>query len=240
MNGRFSAAVVLVGCLSAAAPVTSNEPIGTVFGEPVYRHQLRSDDPSRLHSELHQLFTTPVLERYRAEHQAQITPSAEELEEAAAYFNRQHEKRMAKQRPELQSELAAINVRLEDESLTDKEQGELELRRTSIEMRLKPPGDLTAKMLVGKWRWERYLYNNYGGGRVLFQQFGLEAFDAMHRWLKEREQQGDFQITDDGLRKAFYAYWTTHDHGSFLSGDPERVEALTTPFWRQEGRKPLD
>lgn len=237
---RISAGAFLVVLLTVSAPVAADEPIGAVFGEQVYRNQLRSDEPSQLHSELHSLFTTPVLRRYQAEHQAQITPSTVELEQAAAFFNRQQEERMVKQRPKLQAKLAEVNAQLDGDSLTDDERTKLERNRTSLQMRLEPQGETTAKFLVAQSTWQRYLYENYGGGRVLFQQFGLEAFDAMHHWLLQREEQGDFQISDEELRRAFYAYWTTHDHGAFLSEEPEQIEALTTPIWLKEQSEPAE
>lgn len=75
--------------------------------------------------------------------------------------------------------------------------------------------DRTAIFRLKSWKHQRLLYDQYGGGRVLFQQFGVEAFDAMHKWLKERESAGDFTITDSKLRAKLFAYWTTTNHGAF-------------------------
>lgn len=84
---------------------------------------------------------------------------------------------------------------------------------------------------MGQSKFQRHLYNKFGGGRVLFQQAGLEAFDAMHEWLKQEEKKGAFRIDDERLRKLFYAYWTTMNHGAFLTSDQERIREFLIPPW---------
>jgi hypothetical protein len=71
---------------------------------------------------------------------------------------------------------------------------------------------------------QAHLHRTFGGGRLLFQQAGVEAFDATHALLKQSEARGDFAITDPALRKLAFDYWT-RDHGSFLIGDPAAIEA---------------
>ena len=63
------------------------------------------------------------------------------------------------------------------------------------------------------------LYTQYGGGRLLFQQGGTEAFDATRRLLEQRESEGAFTITDPEVRALAYDYWT-RDHGAMLITDP--------------------
>jgi hypothetical protein len=44
--------------------------------------------------------------------------------------------------------------------------------------------------------------------------------------------QGDFKITDPELRSAFYAYWTTMDHGPYLIDDEEEIRTeFPEPKW---------
>lgn len=51
--------------------------------------------------------------------------------------------------------------------------------------------------------------------------------------------QGDFKITEPSLRSTFYEYWTTMNHGTFLTGDKERIqrEFLETE-WVPKGSAP--
>ncbi|MCA9059767.1 MAG: hypothetical protein KDA85_14770, partial [Planctomycetaceae bacterium] len=67
---------------------------------------------------------------------------------------------------------------------------------------------------------------------------GLEAFDATHKWLKTEEERGWFRITDPKLRAAFYEYWTTMDHGAFLTNDEKRIrKEFLEPAWLPKARK---
>jgi hypothetical protein len=76
------------------------------------------------------------------------------------------------------------------------------------------------------------LYVRYGGGRILWQQAGIEAFDAFRTWLDAREKQGDFKFTDRRLRSIYYEYWTTMNHGAFLTDDKERIRReFLEPEW---------
>ena len=63
------------------------------------------------------------------------------------------------------------------------------------------------------------LYAQFGGGRLLFQQGGAEAFDATRRLLEQRESEGAFAITDPQVRALAYDYWT-RDHGAMFITDP--------------------
>lgn len=236
---RFSATALVVGvaCLLSVWPATASEPsgeaIGHALGETVYREQVRAEDASGRHGALHRLFGAPVMQRYRDEHPSELAPTDAELDEARAFFAKQHEKRIGNLRPRLLLELEIVEERLADESLSEAERGRYESQRSAVKGRLDPPDDATARFVVRHWKWQNYLYEQYGGGRVLLQQLGPEAFDAMRVWLEQREQAGNFQITDPELREEFFAYWTTQDHGSFLSDDPERVQMLQSPYWRQ-------
>ncbi|CAN7319430.1 hypothetical protein LJR168_001727 [Pseudoxanthomonas sp. LjRoot168] len=81
-------------------------------------------------------------------------------------------------------------------------------------------------MLIGNVKLQKRLHDTYGGGRLLFQQAGVEAFDATRRMLESREAAGGFAITDPDVRALAYDYWT-RDHGAFIISDPGKIaEAL--------------
>ena len=63
------------------------EQIGEVLGKPVYRDQIQSGKDDSLASELHRLFTEPVMQKYQQEHRAEITPTEADISAAAAYFD---------------------------------------------------------------------------------------------------------------------------------------------------------
>ena len=57
-------------------------------------------------------------------------------------------------------------------------------------------------------KFQKHLYDNYGGGRGLMTPMGIDAFDAQRKWVEERERLGEFQIPDLKLREKFYEYWS--------------------------------
>ena len=83
---------------------------------------------------------------------------------------------------------------------------------------------MAAPLLYGNWKLQRHFYGRYGGGRVMYQQAGYEAFDAYRRWIESEEQMGSFRITDPKLRASFYRYWKRND-GDFLT-DPDQLRKL--------------
>ena len=82
--------------------------------------------------------------------------------------------------------------------------------------------NLTLNMYGGTAKAAKLLYDQYGGGRLLFQQGGTEAFDAMRRLLEQRESEGAFAITDPQARALAYDYWT-RDHGAMFITDPAAI-----------------
>jgi hypothetical protein len=83
--------------------------------------------------------------------------------------------------------------------------------------------EFIAKFLLAGWKYNTYLYDNFGGGRLLFQQAGVEAFDATHEFLKYLEKEGYFHIEDEEVRDSVFAYWT-RDHGAFIMDNEEQVK----------------
>jgi hypothetical protein len=80
----------------------------------------------------------------------------------------------------------------------------------------KPAGpkvsDDSAREWLAQWKTERELHRAYGG-RVIFQQFGLEATGARRRLYEEAEKKGDLHFADPGVRHLFYYYYINMGHG---------------------------
>lgn len=214
------------------------ERIGEVLGKPVYRDEIRVGKDSRLSAELHRLFTRPVMQKYRQAHEVQIEPTDKEIRAATAFFDKEHGQRIKKEEPKLRERLEAVEEQLASRGLTDEKQQELENEKLVLQIQLKPPGRFFAVFMLSNWKFQRHLYDQYGGGRVLWQQAGMEAFDAMRKWLEAHEKKGDFKITDPALRSTLYEYWTTMEHGAFLIEDEERIRAeFLEPKWVPKRRQ---
>ena len=208
------------------------EQIGQVLGKPVYRGEIRTGGNVRLRSELHRLFTSPVMKKYREAHKDEIEPTEDEIRAATVFFDEDHRQRIKEEESQLRERLTTVQEQLARADLTEEEQRKLRIEKQVLQVKLKPPGRPFAIFVLHNWKFQRHLYDQYGGGRILWQQAGLEAFDACRTWLESREKQGDFTITDPTLRSTFYEYWTTMKHGAFLTDDKERIQSeFLEPEW---------
>ncbi len=232
-TGLSSLVLVAVATAALSGQQTGErEPIGEVLGQPVYRDQIHAGGHAELRDQLHRLFTAPVLQKYRQAHRAEIEPTEAEITATAAHLREKYAERMQQESQKLRERLRAVDEKLAQSDLTEKERQEYEKARQIIQTELDTPGRSLALFLLKNWKFQKHLYDRYGGGRILWQQAGVEAFDAYRRWLEAHEQQGDFKITDPELRTAFYEYWTTMKHGAFLTDDEERIRgAFLEPEW---------
>lgn len=114
------------------------------------------------------------------------------------------------------------------------EHATLEKKRADLEADLLKPAidKATARFIISNWKRQHVLYKKYKGGRLLWQQLGIEAFDATRVYFETEEKAGRFKILDPKLRDEFYFYWTKQKHGSFLIDDPERIRTeFLEPEW---------
>ena len=233
--------VVVPSLLGEPADAGRREQIGEVLGEPVYRDEIRTGKDARLAGELHRLFAAPVMQKYQAAHAAEIEPTKEEIDAATRVFRERHQERIKEEEPELRERLRRIEAELGRGEMTGEARKGLERQRRSLQAQLEPPDRSFAVFVLSGWKFQRHLYDRYGGGRVLWQQAGLEAFDAMRKWLEAHEEKGDFRITDPALRAAFYEYWTAANHGAFMIRDPERIRReFLQPEWAAGGATQRD
>ena len=218
----------------AAAEKGRQELIGEVLGQPVSRDAIRTGEDVRLADELGRLFLVPVLAEFRKEHEQEVTPTASEIDFATAYFDEQHRERIRDEAPKLREQLRKVQQQLAEPGLTDKRRDELKTEEVVLQTQLKPPGRTFAVFVLKNWKFQRFLYDNFGGGRLLWQQAGTEAFDAMHQWLLAQEKAGKFKVTDPALRAEMLKYWTTQERSPFLVTDQEQIRRqFLEPRWVQ-------
>jgi len=217
-------------------PPAPREQIGEVLGKPVYRDEIRKGQ-SRT-DELNRLFLAPVFAKYRREHEAEITPTPEEVAAAQEVFDRQHAERLNEEGPGLHAELLRVATRLQRKDLPDGDREDLESQKRTLELELRPPGKPFATFVLTNWKFQRHLYEKFGGGRLLTQQRGLEAVDAMRAFIEIQQKGGAIKITAPDLRDRFDAEWTTLDSGPWLVKDADRIRAeFLEPAWARKATK---
>ena len=92
--------------LPAAEP--AREKIGTVLDTPVYRDQIRAQAGRALHSDLHHLFTRPVLKKYYQTHKADFDPTRTEINQYVAFYQKRHRQEIQSERPEIEKEMYSL------------------------------------------------------------------------------------------------------------------------------------
>jgi len=90
-----------------------------------------------------------------------------------------------------------------------------------------------AEMMVATWKFNQGLYKQYGG-RVIFQQMGLEPIDALKKFLAELKASGDYAIYDPALAKDLFKEQDDYFNNKFDDSSPEEAEKyFATPWWLQ-------
>ena len=87
-----------------------------------------------------------------------------------------------------------------------------------------------ATMMVSNWKFNQGLYHKYGG-RVVFQQAGLEPIDANKAFLDELKASGDYTINDPAYQHLFKE---SDDYFNKKFDPVDKVKAdeyFASPWW---------
>jgi hypothetical protein len=208
------------GQAQLSSPPPNREQVGEVLGQPVYRDQIKEGN-------LDQLFFFPILGKYKEAHPDDMTPTPEEAKYAVEYFERMHRERLKAEGGETKSIVRKdeIEKRLAAGGLSGDEEQKLEAEHLELRSKLKSPAEIQTAWALINWKGEKHIYQTFGGGRILINKFGHQAFDANRVWRETAEKNGDFKITDPALRTKFYEPWT-RDRGPFLKNDKEEIRRL--------------
>jgi hypothetical protein len=147
----------------------------------------------------------------------------------------EHEQRVAQLTAELKDDRLSADARQAKEKELKLAERILKIEREMAapgkgnEVLLRPMMRQMARGFVSQWKVNKALYDKYGG-RVAFQQSGVEPIDAWREFLKERQKNGDFTFTDKHYETAFWKYFTDDSvHRFYSQGDVAKI--MATPFW---------
>jgi len=228
LHRLFLAPVLQKYCQEHKAEITPTE--AEIAGAAVYFDKRLREERQQENPELREALKTV---RDKLSHSKLTESQRESLDDERIVLEGQ----LIREEPKVRQELKSIKERLSRSKLTEAERLRLESQKTIIEGLLQPPGKKFAHFIVDNWKFERHLYDRFGGGRILWQQAGLEAFDAMRNWLETQERNGSFKITEPKLRTEFYHYWH-RSHQPFMIEDAARIrEEFLEPNWRRSKAK---
>ena len=150
---------------------------------------------------------------------------------------------------EFEADRKKLQKELKSSSLSDRERKDKESQLQTIESILKSTREMTeqvrgmeermrpmkrqmARHFVKSWKVNKALYEKYGG-RVIFQQAGVEPLDAYRDFLREQEKKGKFQILDKQYEPGFWRYFTNDAMHTFCKKD-DGAKFINTPWWMME------
>ena len=219
-----------------------NRAVGTVYGKTVtaadigltapidvaVKFDSRDTAQWELMGRITTTFGRPVVDRFVKRQKIEAT--ADEIEKFHATSRKMKQRNLEQwqaKRVQLKKDLAASDLAEADKAKLEKE---LAMYERFIAAQSKEPAgnvlDNLARRFIVAWKTERELHWAYGG-RVIFQQAGLEALDARRRLFEEAEKNGDLKFEDPGVRHMFYYY--SHMRHSFID-----EKALDRPWFLED------
>jgi hypothetical protein len=235
-------AILLVTSLVAGAAYaqtpqskdSGNDVIAVVLGK-----KITVKDKDRLNG----LIFGALLEQFAKDNK--IEPTEEELDAfvlKTEEMERQHQIKLEEERKKLVADLEATT--LSESKRKDKESQlqtiesiqkttrKMKEQTKGMEEQLRPMKLQMAQQFVRRWKINKALYAKYGG-RVIFQQAGVEPLDAYRDFLREQEKNGAFQILDKKYEAPFWRYFTNDAMHTFYSKD-DGTKFINTPWWMME------
>lgn len=193
----------------AATPATQRQPIGEVFGQPVYQDQIDTAKDG-VQASLNALFFAPVYRRFIEAHADELKVTDAEIQGFLEHSMQRAQRDLAAAKEKtgrLREELARPDLAEKDRALLERrlKSAEDETKDAENRTNLKLDADF-ARWYLGNLKVQRLLHQKYGG-RVIWQQVGPEAAGAMRQLLLDAEKSGAFRISDPELSRELHAYW---------------------------------
>ncbi|MBI5195495.1 MAG: hypothetical protein HZA10_04140 [Nitrospirae bacterium] len=194
---------------------------GLIFGALLEKYAKGNKiEPTEAELDVFMQRTDELEKRNQAKFEKDRKKAAEELKSGALTEKEQKEK-------------TAYLQNLESILKTTKEMAE---RGKGMEEQMKAIKRNMARHFVKTWKINKSLYEKYGG-RIIFQQAGVEPLDAYRKFLKEQEKKGNFKILNKEYEPSFWRYFTNDAMHTFISKD-DGAKLMGTPWWLME--KPID
>lgn len=241
MRGVLAAVVMVVLVISCfaqtdgpKAEVPDTHVIAIVLGKKITANEK---------DKLDGLIFGALLQQYAKDNK--IEPTEEELD---AFVTKTEEKEK-QQQVQYEARREKLQRELKSPSISDRERKGKESELQTIESILKSNRRMKeetkgmeeqvhtamrqmAQQFVKSWKINKALYGKYGG-RVIFQQAGVEPLDAYRDFLKEQEKKGAFQIIDKKYEASFWRYFTNDAMHTFYYKE-DGAKFINTPWWMME------
>lgn len=224
---------LLIACLVILVPLLVNagdRPVAEIYGQDVYEKDLAL--PAGLVKEQQEKMSPEEFARWKQDAMRQtlaygvmeearkhflkkmdMQPTAAEIDSYLSFMARAKRKEKA----ERKERRAGLEAELKQPGLSEEKrkaiEEELELLTTLDGYEKEPATEAERKaqekaerdaagLMVSNWKFNQALYRKYGG-RVVFQQAGLEPIDAHKAFVEELKKSGDYRILDPAYDDLF-------------------------------------
>jgi len=238
----FASIVLTISCL-AQPNLTSPDRADSVVVAVVLGRTITAKEKENLNG----IIVGALFEKYATDHS--LAPTDDELDT----FVRKSEEIEKRENARLERDRERLRKELKSAAMSARDRKEKESWLQNIESILKSKEEINAqagvneeqarqvKRQVGQhfvrsWKINRSLFGKYGG-RVIFQQAGVEPLDAYRQFLKDQEKNGAFRIIDKKYEAGFWRYFINDSMHTFYPKD-DGAKFLKTPWWMME--KPAD
>jgi len=244
--------------LSGTMAVAEEPPIAEIYGEKVYVRDLPlppkmvATSKSTMSAEefsqwkqdaLRQTLAYEVMEeaRKRFLKEMKMEPTQQDIDGYIAFLHRARQadsKQRAEARAKLQQELQQPGLGEETRAAAKEKLSMLD----EIDKYDVPPATAEARkeqqeseqtvaaMTVSGWKFNQALYRKYGG-RVVFQQAGLEPIDAHKAFMQELETSGAYKILDPAYQDLFKETSEYFDKKFQYADQAEIDKYFDSPWW---------
>jgi hypothetical protein len=86
-----------------------------------------------------------------------------------------------------------------------------------------------AEYWVRQWKLNQALHHEFGG-RIIFQQAGMEPIDAYRKLIDQAESNKSFVVNDPAMRAVVYSYF---EHHFYYSDEAKARYYFEKPYWER-------
>lgn len=237
MKDLASIIIFLLCCQSVTSQETERDSTNRIIAEIQGRNITLSEK-----NKLTSLIFGELLKQFAEKNKIEVTES-----EIDAFVNKIYDG-MKVQILKLEENHKKIISELNDTSLNESDRKLKEMNLQMTEKRLKsliseiqpPIKEETRQLAIGmikSWKTNKALYEIYGG-RVIFQQNGVEPLDAYRDFLIDHEKKGSFRFMDKDSEMLFWKYFLSENHRFYSKEAGEKF--IYTPWWLMDQPSPAN
>jgi len=223
---------IFYGRMEGATTQSPSDVVGRIHGKPVLRRETVRGDLLRGR------VLGPLLKEYAVAKHIDATPAEiEQKIRADKEWEKDYPARLQRELLKVRNALAQAQNDEQRQVMTKSVAEMEEIIATEAARKVRPIPESISRQIsrqvsrdyIRTRKIDQALWHDFGGGRVIFQQFGPEPLDAYRRFLETQQKKGVFEIVDKSLEASFWNYFRAEHHTFCDAAEGKRL--MTTPWW---------